>query len=143
MFFGPLNFLHWVTFNCEIYIFYFLLQIQLIWICILRLLVLDLCCNQLTGFIPTNMGSLKKLSVLALQHNRLNGPIPASLGDLEMIKRLNLSVNQLSGFIPARLANITQLEVLDVRNNTLSGVVPPCKLFSSLLVSFDQMAYFK
>ena len=88
------------------------------------------------------MGSLKKLSVLALQHNRLNGPIPASLGNLEMIKRLNLSVNQLSGFIPARLANITQLEVLDVRNNTLSGVVPPCKLFSSLLVSVDQMDYF-
>ena len=89
------------------------------------------------------MGSLKKLSVLALQHNRLNGPIPASLGDLEMLKILNLSVNRLSGFIPARLANIAQLEVLDVRNNTLSGDVPPCKLFSSLLVSFDQMPYFK
>lgn len=93
------------------------------------LLVLQLCCNQLTGGIPPNMGSLKKLSVLALQHNRLNGTIPLSLGDSGMLKRLDLSFNHLSGSIPASLANITQLEVLDVQNNSLSGVVPPGKFF--------------
>ncbi|KAK9143378.1 hypothetical protein Syun_012778 [Stephania yunnanensis] len=83
-----------------------------------------LCYNQLTGSVPTQLGSLKKLSVLALQSNRLAGAIPASLGDLENLTRLDLSFNQLFGSIPVKLADIPSLQVLDVRNNTLSGNVP-------------------
>ncbi|CAI9772502.1 unnamed protein product [Fraxinus pennsylvanica] len=86
--------------------------------------VLQLCCNQLTGNIPNEMGFLKRLSVLALENNRLNGQIPESLGNLGGLKRLYLSSNQLSGPIPIRLANVPQLEFLDVQNNNLSGAVP-------------------
>ncbi|KAL6004834.1 hypothetical protein ACLOJK_005390 [Asimina triloba] len=75
--------------------------------------------------IPTQLGSLKKLTVVALQYNRLTGAIPASLGDLAMLMRVDLSFNKLFGSIPGKLADIPQLEVLDVRNNTLSGTVPP------------------
>lgn len=89
--------------------------------------VLQLCYNQLSGSIPTQLGSLKKLTVLALQSNQLTGAIPASLGDLEMLMMLDLSFNRLFGSIPTKLADIPQLEVLDVRNNTLSGNVPPGK----------------
>ncbi|KAF5953042.1 hypothetical protein HYC85_010986 [Camellia sinensis] len=80
--------------------------------------------NKLTGSIPTQLGSLKKLSVLALQYNGLTGAIPASLGDLIMLKRLDLSFNRLFGSIPTKLANPPMLQVLDIRNNTLSGSVP-------------------
>nr|DAD18706.1 TPA_asm: hypothetical protein HUJ06_020169 [Nelumbo nucifera] len=88
-------------------------------------LVFKLCYNQLTGSIPTQLGSLKRLTVLALQFNQLSGAIPASLGDLEMLMRLDLSFNRLFGSIPVKLADVPTLEVLDVRNNTLSGNVPP------------------
>lgn len=87
--------------------------------------VLQLCYNQLTGSIPTQLGSLNRLAVLALQSNHLSGAIPASLGDLTQLMRLDLSFNHLFGSIPVKLAQIPQLIVLDLRNNTLSGSVPP------------------
>lgn len=86
--------------------------------------VLQLCYNQFSGSIPTQLGSMKKLSVLSLQSNHLSGALPASLGDLGMLKRLDLSFNNLFGSIPTRLADAPMLRVLDVRNNTLSGNVP-------------------
>lgn len=86
--------------------------------------VLQLCYNQLTGSIPTQLGSLKKLTVLALQSNQLTGAIPASLGDVEMLMRLDLSFNNLFGSIPTKVADAPLLEVLDIRNNSLSGSVP-------------------
>ncbi|KAL5142633.1 LRR receptor kinase BAK1 [Glycine soja] len=87
--------------------------------------VLQLCYNQLTGSIPTQLSDLKKLSVLALQSNQFAGAIPASLGDLGMLMRLDLSSNNLFGSIPTKLADLPLLQVLDVHNNTLSGNVPP------------------
>lgn len=89
--------------------------------------VLQLCCNQLTGKLPSEIRFLKRLSVLALQYNRLDGQIPSSLGDLGMLKRLDLSFNRLFGPIPKRLSSIQTLEILDVTNNTLSGIVSPGK----------------
>ena len=86
--------------------------------------VLELCCNQLTGSIPEEMGSLKRLTVIALQSNKLDGEIPSSLGKLEMLRRLDLGFNNFFGPIPATVANASQLQVLDVRNNSLSGMVP-------------------
>lgn len=86
--------------------------------------VLQLCYNQLTGSIPTQVGSLKKLNVLALQSNQLTGAIPASLGDLGTLIRLDLSFNSFFGSIPLKLADAPLLQVLDIRNNSLSGNVP-------------------
>lgn len=87
--------------------------------------VLQLCYNNLTGSIPREIGSLKKLSVLALQSNKLSGAIPASLGDLNALERLDLSYNHLFGSVPGKLAAPPLLRVLDIRNNSLSGNVPP------------------
>ncbi|KAL5226290.1 hypothetical protein ABZP36_014555 [Zizania latifolia] len=86
--------------------------------------VVQLCYNQLTGGVPTQLGLLKRLSVLALQSNNLNGAIPASLGDLPQLVRLDLSFNNLFGSIPVRLAQLPRLVALDVRNNSLTGSVP-------------------
>ncbi|KAJ6805421.1 LRR receptor-like serine/threonine-protein kinase GSO2 [Iris pallida] len=86
--------------------------------------VLQLCYNQLTGSIPTQLGLLKNLNVLALQSNRFAGAIPASLGDLTQLTRIDLSFNKLFGPIPVKLAQLPRLRILDLRNNTLSGNVP-------------------
>ncbi|KAK4384244.1 Somatic embryogenesis receptor kinase [Sesamum angolense] len=105
------------------------LRLVICLICKLQLLdflfaVVQLCYNKLTGNIPTQLGSLKKLNVLALQSNQLTGAIPASLGGLMMLTRLDLSFNHLFGSIPLKLAGLPMLKVLDIRNNTLSGNVP-------------------
>ena len=63
--------------------------------------VIELCCNNLNGSIPTQIRNLKKLNVLALQHNQLTSPIPRTLGGLPMLHSLDLSFNQLIGSIPA------------------------------------------
>jgi len=86
--------------------------------------VVQLCYNQLTGSIPTQLGNLTRLTVLALQSNRLTGAIPASLGGLPLLARLDLSFNSLFGSIPVRLAQLPRLVALDVRNNSLTGSVP-------------------
>lgn len=91
---------------------------------VLSATVLQLCYNKLSGSVPTQLGSLKKVSVLALQYNHLTGAIPASLGELGVLTRLDLSFNNLFGSIPVRLASAQMLQVLDLRNNTLTGNVP-------------------
>ncbi|KAL2325363.1 hypothetical protein Fmac_024421 [Flemingia macrophylla] len=90
-----------------------------------NLQVLQLCYNQLTGSIPTQLRALRNLRVVALQSNNLTSAIPTSLGDLGMLLRLDLSSNKLFGSIPLRLADVPSLNVLDVHKNTLSGNVPP------------------
>ena len=52
---------------------------------------LDLSMNQLSGEIPTTLGSLKALKVLNVSHNNLYGRIPESLGDLLNLESLDLS----------------------------------------------------
>lgn len=105
-------------------------------ICLSCIAVLQLCYNKLSGNVPTQIGSLKKLNVLALQYNQLTGAIPASLGGLDMLTRLDLSFNKFFGPIPVRLAEAPLLRILDVRNNTLSGNVPAGNLnFNSIYFS--------
>lgn len=96
--------------------------------------VLQLCYNKLSGSIPTQLGSLKKITVLALQYNQLSGAIPASLGDIDTLTRLDLSFNDLFGPVPVKLAGAPLLEVLDIRNNSFSGFVPSGNYFLDSLI---------
>lgn len=103
--------------------------------------VLQLCYNQFSGGVPTQLGSLKKLSVLALQYNNLTGVIPASLGELGVLTRLDLSFNNLFGPIPVRLANAQMLQVLDLRNNTFTGNVPSGNLSVKIVAFVHALKY--
>ena len=86
--------------------------------------LLDLSMNQLSGEIPTSLGSLKALKLLNVSHNNLYGKLPVSFGDLKNLESLDLSHNNLSGSIPQSLANLQQLTILDVSNNKLTGKIP-------------------
>lgn len=85
---------------------------------------MELCCNQLEGPIPTELGNLTQLTVLSLNGNHLNGSVPESLGNLSSLTRLDISYDLLSGSIPVSFAKLTNLSFLDVRNNSLSGPIP-------------------
>lgn len=43
--------------------------------------------NQLTGFLPSSLGDLKKLTSLDLSNNRLEGSLPSELMDLRGLGR--------------------------------------------------------
>ena len=48
---------------------------------------LDLGFNQLSGTIPSAIGSLAKLEILELRDNQLSGTIPVELGGLSQLRK--------------------------------------------------------
>ena len=81
--------------------------------------------NQLSGAIPPELGNLTNLQYLYLYNNQLSGTIPSQLGDLANLQGLYLDGNQLSGTIPSELGNLTNLRNLYLHGNQLSGAIPP------------------
>ena len=86
-----------------------------------RLLLSD---NQLTGSIPSSLGSLTNLERLYLNDNQLTGSIPSSLGSLTNLRSLLLNFNQLTGSIPSSLGSLTNLRDLWLQRNQLTGSIP-------------------
>ena len=80
--------------------------------------------NQLTGSIPTALGSLSNLTALGLNNNRLTGSIPVEFGDLWSLRDLYLENNQLSGAIPEVLADRGLRSLYLAGNSGLTGCVP-------------------
>ncbi|RVW88353.1 putative LRR receptor-like serine/threonine-protein kinase [Vitis vinifera] len=88
--------------------------------------------NNISGPIPTELGTLPRLQTLDLSNNRFAGAVPASLGQLSNLHYLRLNNNSLSGAFPVSLAKIPQLAFLDLSYNNLSGPVPkfPARTFN-------------
>lgn len=90
-----------------------------------KLTHLDLSNNDLTGEFPLSLAKLPKLAVLDLQNNKLYGSIPQELGSLKNLIALNLSLNFFSGPIPSTLGlYLENLVSLQLSNNLLSGLIP-------------------
>lgn len=80
--------------------------------------------NNLSGTLPSAIGSFPSLTSLYLAGNALSGPLPASLGSLSSLRLLYLDNNQFTGTIPASLGSLSQLTLLYLFNNPLSGTIP-------------------
>ncbi|KAL4571761.1 hypothetical protein LXL04_018526 [Taraxacum kok-saghyz] len=91
--------------------------------------------NKLQGIIPKELGNLKSLVSLDLYENNLSGSIPASLGNLKALIFLRLNNNQLSGRIPRELKGATNLKVVDVSHNNLCGTFPTTGPFAHIPLS--------
>ncbi|WVZ71956.1 hypothetical protein U9M48_020483 [Paspalum notatum var. saurae] len=107
--------------------------------------LLNISNNQLTGGLPTNMGSMSLLelylssnqltgqipmlppniSILDLSVNSLSGPLPSDIGYAQQLESLSLFSNQITSHIPESICNMW-LAVLDLSNNFLEGEVPSC-----------------
>ena len=80
--------------------------------------------NQLTGPIPSELGSLSKLGTLTVSRNQLTGPIPMEIRNINSLSLLGLGGNQLSGTVPSWLGSLTALEGLFLWGNEFTGHVP-------------------
>ncbi|XP_076901283.1 leucine-rich repeat receptor protein kinase HPCA1-like [Bidens hawaiensis] len=73
--------------------------------------------NQLSGSIPSSIGSIKTLEVVRLDSNSLSGPVPQNLSNLQTVTELYLSNNKLSGPVP-NLLGMNSLSYVDMSNNS-------------------------
>ncbi|KAE9449272.1 hypothetical protein C3L33_18842, partial [Rhododendron williamsianum] len=85
--------------------------------------LLNLAKNQLTGFLPVELGNLTKLQELKLQANSFIGEIPIEITQLQLLRKLNISWNSLNGSIPSSISRLQNLNNLDLRGNNLSGSI--------------------
>ncbi|CAL5414347.1 unnamed protein product [Camellia sinensis] len=95
------------------------------------LLELDLYKNNFNGSIPPEIMSLSSISTsLTLDHNALTGFLPSEIGSLknlanmDVLEWLHLEANSFVGEIPQGLRLMRGLRVLDLSHNNLSGVIP-------------------
>ncbi|KAG8093351.1 hypothetical protein GUJ93_ZPchr0012g19469 [Zizania palustris] len=77
--------------------------------------------KNISGYIPSELGSLLFLRRLNLHGNRLTGAIPAALSNASSLHSVFLYDNALTGVLPAALCNLPRLQNLDVSTNALSG----------------------
>jgi Leucine-rich repeat (LRR) protein len=89
--------------------------------------------NALTGKIPNTLSA--NLRAVLMANNHLSGPIPEEFGTLKKLTDLRLNRNELTGSIPKSFANAAALQVLRLDNNRLTGSVP-ADLMKRLMV-FD------
>lgn len=89
-----------------------------------RVTQVSLSSNQLSGYLPPEIGNLTKLYGLYLDSNRLTGNIPSELCTLTNLGYLDFGLNQLSGAIPSGIGNMTNLTGLYLNGNMFSGTIP-------------------
>ncbi|KAG4947383.1 hypothetical protein JHK87_043390 [Glycine soja] len=79
--------------------------------------------NDLSGFIPPDIGNCTSLYRLRLNHNRLVGNIAPKIENLKSLNFLDMSNNHLYGEIPPTLYGSQNVEFLDLHSNSLTGVL--------------------
>ncbi|XP_060671968.1 receptor-like protein EIX2 [Ziziphus jujuba] len=90
-----------------------------------NMVFLDISFNQLSGTLPDCWSSLYSLAVLNLAHNyNLSGKLPTSIGTLLSIQALHLGNNNFTGGLPSSWKNCSRLVAFDVGENNLLGPIP-------------------
>ncbi|GLJ08098.1 hypothetical protein SUGI_0081280 [Cryptomeria japonica] len=81
--------------------------------------------NNLTGYIPEEIGNFSRLTILYLRDNNIIGQIPKALSCLKNLQLLDLSFNKFKGIIPPEFSKLVNLEYLWLQLNNMSGEIPP------------------
>ena len=89
-----------------------------------RVTGLDLGYNNLSGYIPEEIGELSELRELKLWYNNIGGSLPESIGKLTKLQILYISSNPITGKIPSSIGNLQNLVDLYMEGNQLEGELP-------------------
>ena len=100
--------------------------------------------NRITGPLPQELFTLKKLRILSLKTTGLTGQLPAELAKLESLETLVLSDNLFEGRIPPEFQSFQSLTELNLSRNLLSEEIPPelgsMKQLLILILSTNQLS---
>lgn len=80
--------------------------------------------NQVSGTIPTEVGSLKKLTEFMMENNTLSGTLPSEIASMESLEKFTVQDNRLSGTLPEAMGDIEFLNYWDSFGNKLEGDIP-------------------
>jgi hypothetical protein len=80
--------------------------------------------NELTGSIPSSIGSIRNLANINLISNAITGTLPTELGMLQRLQYLTLYDNKLTGPLPSELGLVTTLESILIDHTDMTGTVP-------------------
>lgn len=76
--------------------------------------IIDLAGNDLTGEIPTSLGSLPALERLVMAFNSLSRGMPSRLGSVATLEKLNLNRTGLAVHVPQELGNLAKMAYLGI-----------------------------
>ncbi|KAL5204024.1 hypothetical protein ABZP36_008895 [Zizania latifolia] len=100
--------------------------------------------KNLSGYMPSELGSLAFLRRLNLHGNRLSGNVPPALANATAMHSLFLYENNFTGGFPPELCDLPRLQNLDLSGNSLTGRLPPelgrCKQLQRLLLSSNDFS---
>jgi len=100
--------------------------------------------NLLEGILPMELTNMDKVWAIDLSSNNFSGKIPPNLGSCEAVELVNLSHNWLEGPIPESFGNLLSLQSLDLSSNFLSGEIPSslekCSSLKQLDLSFNNFS---
>lgn len=91
--------------------------------------------NQISGEIPSEIGTMLNFSMLHLGDNKFSGEFPPEIGGLPLIV-LNMTRNKFSGEIPREIGNMKCMQNLDLSWNNFSGTFP------TSLINLDELSRF-
>ncbi|XP_071725938.1 probable LRR receptor-like serine/threonine-protein kinase At1g53440 [Rutidosis leptorrhynchoides] len=90
----------------------------------LRLTIMSLLGNRISGPIPEEIGDISTLEELVLEDNFIDGPLPQNLGRLTRLRRFLASANNFTGTIPESYGKLTNLTDFRLDGSALSGRIP-------------------
>jgi len=80
-----------------------------------RVTAIELNENDLSGMLPSELGSLSNLQEIDLRNNSLSGTLPYELVSLSNLQKLDLSRNySLSGTLPYEYGSLSNLQEIDL-----------------------------
>ncbi|XP_052723823.1 receptor-like protein EIX2 [Vigna angularis] len=105
----------------------FLLQIPVSMGSLVKLNVLVLRNNNLTGELASTLKNYSNLIMLDVAENMFYGPIPSWIGEsMQQLIILSMRGNHFSGHLPIQLCYLKHIQLLDLSRNMLSKGIPSC-----------------
>lgn len=97
--------------------------------------------NNISGSLPENIKSWKKLNNLDVSNNKIND-LPVEIGELINLRSLSLAKNDFTIF-PSETLALSRLEVLDISNNNIAWLptnIAELKNLKKLIIKGNPMA---
>ena len=89
-----------------------------------HVVMISIVMNNVTGFIPKEIGDLEYMENLTINYADITAPLPKEIGKLKHLRYLQLVDSGVPGQLPDEIGEMRSLLWIDVRDNRLEGEIP-------------------